>query len=124
MVIFAVQHCGATEVVEKGAKSLSSLAVLGVASIIMIVAIAYDVSDGRDRGNSIYTLVLSCLTIVLAAGLWFADHKKPDIGAAIKPLYRFVTLTCFAIMWIVAACLVTFDGPFTVSTGCVIWCGQ
>ena len=116
MAIFGVQHCGATQAVTDGVKGLSSLAGLGIASIIMIVAIAYDVS-GNERGNAIYTLVLSCLSIVIAGGLWFVDTKKPDMGAAIKPLYRFVVLACFAIMWIVAACLVTFDGPFIVSTG-------
>ena len=117
MVIFAVQHCGATQAVQDGIKGLSSLAGLGVASIIMILAISYEVNKGVERGNSIYTLVLSCLTIVLAAGVWFLDTKKPDLGAAFKPVYRFVVMGCFAIMWIVAACLVTFDGPFTVSKG-------
>lgn len=114
MVIFGVQHCGATQAVTDSVKGLSSLAGLGVASIIMIVAISYEVADSNERGNAIYTLVLSCFSILISGGLWYVDTKKQDIATAIKPLYRFVVLTCFAIMWIVAACLVTFDGPFIV----------
>jgi hypothetical protein len=81
----------------------------------MIVAISYEVGESNKRGNAIYTLVLSCLSVILAGGLWFVDTKNPEYAGMANPLFRFVVMTCFAIMWIVAACLVTFDGPFIVS---------
>jgi hypothetical protein len=112
MVVFAVQHCGATRQFREGVESLSSLTGLGVASIIMIVAISYDVGMKNNKGNSIFTLVLSCLTIVLVGGIMYVEQNSTMTFPA---EYQFYTLAVFAVMWIVAACLVTFDGPFVVS---------
>jgi hypothetical protein len=112
MVIFAVQHCGATQQFKEGVESLNSLTGLGVASIIMVIAISYDVGVKNNKGNSIYTLILSCFTIVLVGGIVYVELKARTI---IPAAFQFYTLTVFAIMWIVAACLVTFDGPFVVS---------
>jgi hypothetical protein len=112
MVIFAVQHCGATQQFKEGVESLSSLTGLGVASIIMVVAISYDVGMKNDKGNSIFTLILSCFTIVLVGGIIYVEQKS---ATSFPAMYQFYTLTVFSIMWIVAACLVTFDGPFVVS---------
>jgi hypothetical protein len=112
MVIFALYHCGlSTEQVKEQVHGTSSVSGLGIASIIMIIAISYDVGVSSYRGNAIYTLVLSCLTIVLVGGMLFMEHKTDK---TIPALYEFIGFTVFAIMWIVAACLVTFNGPFTV----------
>jgi hypothetical protein len=78
----------------------------------MIVAISYDVGMKNNKGNSIYTLVLSCLTIVLVGGIMYVEQNSTMTFPA---EYQFYTLAVFAVMWIVAACLVTFDGPFVVS---------
>lgn len=112
MVICAVQHCGATQHVKEGVQSLSSLAGLGLAAIIMIIAISFAVSDDLFRGNAIYTVVLSCFTVLLVAGVMYVERKE---GLNFPAVYQFYALAVFAIMWVVAACLVTFDGPFVVS---------
>jgi hypothetical protein len=112
MVIFSAIHCGvSTEQVKETVQGTSSFTGLGIASIVMIVAISYDVGVDSYRGNSIYTLVLSCLTIVFVGGLLFMRIKTDKTFPA---MYEFFTLAVFSIMWIVAACLVTFNGPFTV----------
>jgi hypothetical protein len=112
MVIFAVQHCGATQQLKEGVQSLSSLAGLGLAAIIMIIAISYSVSDDNYRGNAIYTVVLACFTVLVVAGVMYVERKE---GLNFPAVYQFYALAVFAIMWVVAACLVTFNGPFVVS---------
>jgi len=113
MAIFSVQNCGVTgDDIRKQVHSTSSIAGLGIASVIMIIAIAYEVGIKNHRGNAIYTLILSCLTIVFVGAIMYMQRKTE---APMPALYQFGVLSVFAIMWIVAACLVTFNGPFTVT---------
>jgi hypothetical protein len=112
MVIFSVQHCGATQQVKDGVKSLSSLTGFGLAATVMIIAISFEMGSTFHRGNAVYTLILSCLTVVLVGGIVYVDQMSEMTFPAV---YQFYTLSVFSIMWIVAACLVTFDGPFVVS---------
>ncbi|KAG7362055.1 hypothetical protein IV203_025721 [Nitzschia inconspicua] len=111
MVIFAVQHCGATQQLKQGVQNLSSLAGLGLAAIVMIIAVSFEV-NGFFRSNSIYTMILSCFTVVLVAGIMYAEQKE---GMDFPVMYQFYTLIIWSILWIVAACLVTFNGPFVLT---------
>lgn len=84
---------------------LGSLLGLGVSAIIVIVASAFEV-DGFYRNESIYALVVACLTVIIVA--IFAPEKG-------IPGTKFYVLLFFSILWIVLACLVTFRGPFLVT---------
>ena len=114
-MIFAAQH---SEVfhqnVRKELSSLSSLNLFAIASIVVIIAASFEVpnSTGSERGNAIYILVLACLTVCLVGGLFLMERgDTPYVDKKIQ----FYTLSLFSVMWIVAASLVTFDGPFEVT---------
>lgn len=55
--------------------------------------------------NVMYSLILSIVTLI------FVERLR-DFEAFLKS----AAITCFAIMWMVAACLLTFEGPF-LTTG-------
>ena len=115
MVIFAAQHSGVShEDVRKELSSLSSLNLFAVAAIVVVVAASFEVPDssGSVRGNTIYILVLACLTVCLVGGMFLMEHgDTPYVDQKIQ----FYVLSLFSIMWIVAAALVTFEGPFEVT---------
>lgn len=59
------------------------------------------VDDLGHRGNLVYAIVLACVTIV------FVERVR-DVESAVKSF----AMSCLGVMWMVAACLLTFDGPF------------
>jgi hypothetical protein len=93
-------------------KSLSSLNLLFIAAIVVIIAASFEMPSvfGSDRANSIYILILACFTVCLVGGIFYMERgDTPKVGPAIQ----FYVLALSSVMWIVAAALVTFDGPFT-----------
>jgi hypothetical protein len=118
MVIFAIQHCGVTqEAARKQVTGASSTAGLGIAAIILVAAISVEVNVGDYNGRTVFGLVLSCLTILLVGAVLYLE-RVPEKGMELVVL--FYLFAVFAVMWIVMACLLTFQGPFTVRTGCVL----
>ena len=89
-------------------------AVMGhlAASIVLLVAsipkIDSEARGSRTRNNAIYALSLCCLSIVVALMLMSMDRKGKQLGGMAN-LCLFASL---AILWLVSACLVTFNGPF------------
>jgi len=115
MVIFAAQHSGVShEDVRKELSSLSSLNLFAIAAIVVIVAASFEVPNvsGSVRGNTIYILVLACLTVCLVGGMFLMERgDTPYVDKKIQ----FYVLSLFSIMWIVAAGLATFEGPFNTT---------
>ena len=115
MVVFATMGLGVSVAQAKEASHgvTGPLFSLFATSIIVVVAISTEGlgSDNQQKGESIYALVVACLSIFLALGL----IKKVDLDNGQADMLAFGVLACFAILWIVAASLVTFKGPFTLT---------
>jgi hypothetical protein len=81
-----------------------------VASIVVIIALASaNGSFDNFKGESIFGMILACLSAVLMAcqiQSERADKKGIDKNAL------FPIMAIFAVLWIVAASLMTFRGPF------------
>jgi hypothetical protein len=108
MVLFALMAMGlTTEALSNQAGSLGYYTALVVASIIQLCAIIPEMKNKDGEGQIIYSLVLCILTIVVV--LAFGAYSNADKA-------KFPAFAVFAIMWIVMACFVTFDGPF-IETG-------
>jgi len=94
-------------------EGLGSLLGLGCSSILVIIALI----DYFGSGPALYAMIVSIFTIILVAGVMYAE-KKHSVLSKTKMFLRvkFGLLIFFALLWLVLACLVTFHGPFT-STG-------
>jgi len=108
MVIASLMGLGVTANQVKDQDSgTGSLLGLFASSVIVITAIA---SKGFDekKGDLIYTIIVACLSIVIALFLFRTEQAGEG-----QSIYTFPVLAFFALLWIVAASLVTFRGPFT-----------
>jgi hypothetical protein len=87
---------------------------LGACAFVVMIAIIpyFDNYGNYGKGESIFALVVAVLTIFLALYLVYAKYKN---NVAMKQ-FEFPTLAVFAVLWIVAASMVTFRYPF-VTTG-------
>ena len=78
---------------------------LNACAIVVIIAISPYIDNNNDfKGESIFALVVAVLTIFLALYLVYAKYKN---YVAMKQ-FEFPTLAVFAVLWIVAASMVTF----------------
>lgn len=82
------------------------------ASIVMLVACIRQVGSPTEgvkpRNHAIYALSLACFSIVVTLILKSMDRKGKQLGA----MANLGLMSFLAVCWIVAACLVTFGGPF------------
>lgn len=102
-VFFALMALGVTtSSIRERAGGLGYYNALMVASIIQICAVIPEMG-GSGNGQSLYSLIVCILTIILV--LAFGSYPSMDN-------YRFIAFAVFAILWIVLACYVTFQGPF------------
>lgn len=102
---------------QSSVKGLGSLMGLLASSIIVIIALINFVGGdygGAFRGESIYAMVVACVTLVLVLVHVYLEKKQGDGDGG--GMVMFGVLGFFAILWIVLACFVTFSGPF-VTTG-------
>jgi hypothetical protein len=107
LVIFSLMGVGLSgNSMKQSVVGLGPLLGLGVSAIIVIVASAYEV-DGFYGNESVYALVVACLTVIVVAVFFAPDKVVPGI--------KFYFLLLFSILWIVLAFLVTFRGPFLVT---------
>jgi len=90
-------------------------AVMGhaAAALVFLIACITKVESGATvsgsaRNNAIYGLSLACFSTLIVFVLMAMDKR----GTSISSLMNFGLMAVLGIMWLVAACLVTFDGPF------------
>jgi hypothetical protein len=116
MAIFAIYGIGVSLV--DTVQNAGSMMVHLAASIIVIIALASGNGSFDDfKGESVFGMVLACLSAVLMmyhvrserAG---GGNNDDDGGGLNKKKGWFIIMAIFAIMWIVAASLMTFRGPF------------
>ena len=87
------------------------LTCLFASAVVVVIAIS---SNGLEKNSSrfghlVYGLVLSCLTILLVGAM----IKSTD---SLLPLsQQYIVMAVFAILWVVAACFLTFSGPFLLT---------
>lgn len=95
-------------------KGLGALMGLLASSIIVIIALIDWVGGGLFRGESIYAMVVACITVLLVLVHIYKEKKEGDGDGG--GMVMGVLLAFFAALWLVMACLVTFRGPF-IATG-------
>ena len=95
-------------------KGLGALMGLLASSIIVIIALIDWVGGGFFRGESIYAMVVACITVLLVLVHIYKEKKEGDGDGG--GMVMFGVLAFFAALWVVMACLVTFRGPF-IATG-------
>jgi len=95
-------------------KGLGALMGLLASSIIVIIALIDWVGGGLFRGESIYAMVVACITVLLVLVHIYKEKKEGDGDGG--GMVMFGVLAFFAALWVVMACLVTFRGPF-IATG-------
>jgi len=89
-------------------------AVMGnmAASIVVLIACIAEIDSraggSKPRNNAIYALSLACFSIVVTLTLMSMDRKGKEIGG----MANLGLMSFLAVCWLVAACLVTFAGPF------------
>jgi hypothetical protein len=86
---------------------------LGAAALVFMIALATEFDAGLDKyeGEAIYAIVISVLTVALILVMTLHKYKNPDSiirGESLLMLH-------VAVAWIIAAILVTFRGPFSVT---------
>ena len=91
-------------------KGYESLVGMFLSSFVVLLAVTIDGVSDTHRSEAFFALVVACFTIVVCVGLKLMTASIRDGKVT------FAILAVFAAMWIVAACLVTFRGPF-VFTG-------
>ena len=96
-------------------KGLGALMGLLASSIIVIIALIDWVGGGLFRGESIYAMVVACITVLLVLVHIYKEKKEGDGDGGGMVMFG-VLLAFFAALWLVMACLVTFRGPF-IATG-------
>lgn len=92
-------------------KGLGALMGLLASSIIVIIALIDWVGHADFLAESIYAMVVACITVLLVL---FHIYIKGNGGG--DGMFMFLVLAFFALLWLVLACLVTFRGPF-IATG-------
>lgn len=98
---------------QNSVKGLGALTGLLASSIIVIIALI-DTFGGSYRAESIYAMVVACITLVLLLVHIYKEKKGGDGDGG--GMVMFVVFAFFSVLWVVLACLVTFRGPF-VATG-------
>ena len=93
---------------------------LGACSVVTMIACIPQM-DSQYKGETLFALIISILTILVVANFVYAKMKE---NLQIQQ-FEVPTLMVFAILWILAACMTTFRGPFlTTGNGYfAVWAG-
>lgn len=123
---FAAWACVATSAMAMGVtgdmvrsriEGFGPLMGLCASSVVVVIALL-DYLGNKDYAHkeTIYALVVSCLTIAGVAGILFYQKRNSEFGGSggsMGFLYAKAAFLCvFALLWLFLACLVTFFGPF------------
>ena len=94
---------------------------LGACSVVTMIACIPQM-DSQYRGENLFALIISILTILVVATFVYAKMKE---NLQIQQ-FEVPALMVFAILWILAACMTTFRGPFlTTGNGYfAVWAGS
>ena len=83
------------------------------ASVVFLVSCIPKVNTlttgSKSRNNAIYGLSLACFSTLCMLAIISMDKK----GNPLSKMINLVLMVCLSLLWLVAACLVTFRGPFT-----------
>ena len=111
LVLFATMAVGVTwSTVQQHSGPIMGLFASAVVVLVAISSHGVKKNDG-DFGQLVYGLVLSILTILLVGAM---IKSSPD--QLLPQSQQYILMVVFSIMWIVAASLLTFSGPF-LNTG-------
>eukprot|EP00578_Thalassiosira_sp_NH16_P022874 CAMPEP_0181104636 /NCGR_PEP_ID=MMETSP1071-20121207/15540_1 /TAXON_ID=35127 /ORGANISM="Thalassiosira sp., Strain NH16" /LENGTH=199 /DNA_ID=CAMNT_0023187861 /DNA_START=116 /DNA_END=712 /DNA_ORIENTATION=+ len=100
------------EAFRTGIRGMGALIGLLTSSIVVVIACIEPIHAwSAGRNDAIYALSLALATIVFVAAISIMGNK----GKNIPGVMHFGAMSVLAIMWIVSASLVTFDGPFFVT---------
>lgn len=112
MLLFSLLTVGVKQdEVAEASKGLGALGGLLASAIILLTALISEEFKDNDKAEMIYGTIVACLTILVVGGLLYLQKTTGKPHSA-----QLVVMGCFACMWIVAAGLLTFNGPF-VFTG-------
>jgi hypothetical protein len=82
------------------------------ASIVLLIACIPEVNSlpggSKMRNHAIYALSLACLSTLVMLVLMSMDRK----GKQLEGMANLGLMTILALCWYIAACFVTFGGPF------------
>ena len=94
---------------------------LGACSVVTMIACIPQMDSYYYKGETLFALIISILTILVVANFVYAKMKE---NLQIQQ-FEVPTLMVFAILWILAACMTTFRGPFlTTGNGYfAVWAG-
>jgi phosphatidylserine synthase len=93
--------------------SLNDIMDLGAAALVFMIALATEFDAGLNKyeGEAIYAIVIAVLTIVFILVMTLYKYKNPDVTISFESILMFH----IAVAWIIAAILVTFRGPFSIT---------
>lgn len=89
-------------------KGFGALMGLLASSLVVVIASIPPILDDRDKNEAIFAIVLGCVSFVFALLALGMDKK----GRGMPGMGYFGVLAILAICWVIAACIVTFRGPF------------
>lgn len=93
-------------------KGLGSAMGLLASSVVVIIATITPIKNSFFfKGEAVYALVLSCITVSYLVAAIALERKDKSLPQTVQAAFMAVLAVC----WIIAACLVTFRGPFTVT---------
>lgn len=118
MVIFAAMAMGYANIplndnLRRATEGQNLLLGLGACAIVCIVACVpyFDEYKFKAQGEAIFAIIISIMTVLLVANFVYGKYK----GNAAMLQYEFPTLGVFALMWVLAAAMTTFRGPFSTT---------
>jgi len=86
---------------------------LGLCASATIVVIALLEYLGGDIVT--YCLIVAILTIALVVGIMYYEKNNANSIATWFPKAKFGVLALFALLWLILACLATFNHPFMIT---------
>ncbi|GFH59627.1 hypothetical protein CTEN210_16103 [Chaetoceros tenuissimus] len=118
MVIFAAMAMGYANIplndnLRRATEGQNLLLGLGACAIVCIVACVpyFDEYKFKAQGEAIFAIIVSIMTVLLVANFVYAKYQ----GNTAMLQYEFPTLGVFALMWVLAAAMTTFRGPFSTT---------
>jgi len=97
----------------EGMGALLGLAASSAVVVIALIDFVGKESQSYSRKESIYAMVVSIFTILLVIGIMYYQKLHGDQKWFVR--FKFGALMLFNLMWLVLACLVTFNGPFSTT---------
>lgn len=117
MMLFSIWNFGITieDLAEHARKTDSCIYGMSLSSIIATIALGSDWKYGTYRGVAGFALSVCVFAILFGlATVYFSKFARG--GTQLDPKIKFWCIAAVLVLWILAACLTTFIGPF-LTTG-------